>query len=357
VAISPVFIVFGTPGLPPHPGALPVAVLAFLALGGLQLHHSFAAARGVRPRHGRLTLLALAVLVYVPMPVYTWNWAPTQVLLIASAPMVLRRWAALGAAVAPLAGTAAVAGILKAAWPVGSAFTLINGFVYWPVVLALMSGSLYGSARLIQVVAELHGARMELAELAIGRERLRVSRDLHDLLGHSLSAISLKGDLARRLLERDPSAADAEIASILTVAHEALRDVLRVTRDPQDVCLHAEVEGAGALLRAAGIDVRIGHTAPELPDAVDSVLAWALREGVTNVLRHSEATTCDITIDHPDGLVRLEIVNDGARTPAPPGNGLTGLQARAGTVGGTVSAGLVPGGGFRLRVDVPGEPK
>ncbi|KAB2340584.1 sensor histidine kinase [Actinomadura rudentiformis] len=355
VAISPVFIVFGTPGLPTPSVSIPMAVLAFLALGGLQLHHSLAVARGVRPPYGVLTLLALAVLVYAPMPVYTWNWVPTQVLLIASAPMVLPKWPAIGAIVAPLAGTAATAGILKAAWPVGSAFTLINGFVYWPIVLALMAASLYGSARLVQVVQELHNARTELAELAIGRERLRVSRDLHDLLGQSLSAISLKGDLALKLLDRDPPAAEAEMKSIVAVAQEALRDVRTVTREEHAVSLRTETEGAAALLRAASIDAQIRHELGDLPPKAEAVLAWALREGVTNVLRHSEASTCEIAIRRGDGAVRLEITNDGVRAASGPGSGLTGLRERARAVAGTVSASVTPGGGFRLCVEVPEE--
>lgn len=355
VAISPVFISLGTPGLPAADVPVPMAILAFLALGGLQLHHSLAVARGERPRYGLLTLLALAVLVYAPMSAYTWNWVPTQVLLIASAPMVLPRWPAAFAIAAPLAGTAATAGFLKAAWPVGSAFTLINGFVYWPIVLALMAASLYGSARIVQVVQQLHDARTELAELAIGRERLRVSRDLHDLLGQSLSAISLKGDLALRLLERDAAAAEAEINSLVAVAREALHDVRAVTRDGREVSLRTETEGAAALLRAASIDAQIQAELPDLPPHAEAVLAWALREGVTNVLRHSEATSCVIAIARENGAVRLEITNDGARSASLPGSGLTGLKERASAVAGTVTADTTSDGGFRLRVEVPEE--
>jgi two-component system sensor histidine kinase DesK len=227
--------------------------------------------------------------------------------------------------------------------------------VYW--ILGLVTGAvaLYGAARLVWVLDELEATRTELAELAIGRERLRISRDLHDLLGHSLSAISLKGDLARRLLPSNVNAARAEIEGLTKVARDALRDVRAITRDKHALSLRTETDAAAALLGAAGIDARIEVDLPDLARPTEEVLAWAVREGITNVLRHSQATTCSVTAARRDGMVRLEIVNDGARPPAGEGNGLAGLAGRAAALSGSASGERTPSGRFRLLVEIPEE--
>jgi two-component system, NarL family, sensor histidine kinase DesK len=219
--------------------------------------------------------------------------------------------------------------------------------------LVVLPAALYGSARLVRVLDELQATRAELAELAVGRERLRVSRDLHDLLGQSLSAISLKGDLAVRLLASDLPAARAEIESLTGVARQALGGVRAVTRDEHAVSLATEIEGAAGLLGAAGIDTRVDLDLPQLPGPVEEVLAWAVREGVTNVLRHSQARTCSISAGRRDGRLWLEIENDGASLPAGQGSGLAGLAGRAQMVSGSVSAGPTRQGWFRLLVEVP----
>jgi two-component system, NarL family, sensor histidine kinase DesK len=227
--------------------------------------------------------------------------------------------------------------------------------VYWIVGLVTGAVALYGSARLVRVLDELEAAQTELAELAVGQERLRVSRDLHDLLGQSLSAVSLKGDLAIRLLHSNPPAAQAEIASLTEVARDTLRSVRAVTSDEHAVSLRTEIEGAVALLSAAGINARIALDLPDLSSPVEKVLAWAVREGVTNVLRHSQASTCSITAARRDGMVRLEIVNDGARPSAGEGSGLAGLTERATALSGSVSARPLGDGSFKLLLEVPEE--
>ena len=123
--------------------------------------------------------------------------------------------------------------------------------------------------------------------------------------------MSLKGDLALRLLSSDPQAARSEIAGLTQMARTALRDVRGVTRGQPRASYQAEIDGAATLLAAAGIDAHIDADLP-LPPAVDDVLGWAVREGVTNILRHSEAATCSITARREAGRIRLEIVNDGA---------------------------------------------
>lgn len=337
------------------PAGSPLIVVALaLAIGGLQLRHSFAAARGERPRHWPWTLLALAVLVYLPLAWLSWRWYTALWFLIGSAAMLLpHRIAALVIAV-----QVPVAIFLHHppwAWEGLHPATLAWIVVYLSAILLMGGACLYAAARLVCVVDELYDARAELARVAVDRERLRISRDLHDLLGSSLSAVSLKGDLALRLLSSDPQAARSEIASLTQMARNALRDVRGVTRGHRKASYQAEVEGAAALLAAAGIGAHVDADLPQLPAAVDDVLGWAVREGVTNILRHSEAEACSITARLRDGRVRLEIVNDGASPPMGEGTGLAGLAERARALSGSASARHGPDGRFRLCVEVPGE--
>lgn len=351
LAIGPITTSFGIAGEPAS-GPAGIAIPLGLAVLGLQLRHSFAIAQGRRPRGVAFTVLALALLVYLPLFWFGWSWASLQVCLITSLPIVLRGW--------PLA-TAIAIPILATDWAVvrTNSQQPLNMIFYWVVyetfTLVVFSAALYTSARLVRVVAELHAARAELAELEVGRERLRVSRDLHDLLGQSLSAVSLKGQLALRLLPSDVPAARAEVEGLTGVARDALRGVRAITRHEHVVSLEAEAAGAAELLRAADIDVHARIALPELSPAVEEVLAWAVREGVTNVLRHSDARTCLITAGCWDGRVRLEMVNDGAHPLSGGGKGLAGLSERARALSGSVSAGPAPDGRFRLTVELPWE--
>jgi two-component system, NarL family, sensor histidine kinase DesK len=351
LAVAPVLTITGFEGDAGDPA---VAVPAAIGIGGLQLRHSLAATRGERPRGWPWTLLGLTVLVYLPMVWFAMAWAPMQFFVIASAAMLLRGWPAGIAVATPLLATAA--GVVAEARVNGE--NLAQGtlaVVYWTVGLATGAVALYGAARLVRVLDELEAARTELAELAVGRERLRVSRDLHDLLGQSLSAVSLKGDLAIRLLRSNPPAARTEIASLTEVARDTLRGVRAVTSDEHAVSLRTEIEGAAALLSAAGIDARIDLDLSDLEVPVERVLAWAVREGVTNVLRHSQAGTCSITAGRWDGHVRLEIVNDGARAATGEGSGLAGLTERATALSGSASAGPLGDGRFKLLLEIPEE--
>ncbi|MGI8329594.1 sensor histidine kinase [Actinomadura scrupuli] len=354
VLTSPIYAITGLDGAPARYPAVPL--VAGLAIGALQFRHSFAAVRGERPPGWQWTFLALIALVYLPMPWFAGNWIDMQLFVVVSAIMLLRGALAVAAAVLPVLGTlAALFGSVSgeysdlgitavAAWAV---FWLSAGFTIGVVAT-------YGSVWLVRVVDELQATRTELAEVAIGRERLRVSRDLHDLLGQSLSAVSLKGDLALRLLSRDTPAAQAQIENLTLVARDALAGMRAVTRDEHSVSLEEETKGVSALLGAAGIEARIDVRLPGLAPAVQDVLAWAVREGVTNVLRHSDARTCSITARRRGGTVRLEIVNDGVREPKGEGSGLAGLAERARALSGSVSADGAKGR-FRMLVEVPEE--
>lgn len=346
-------VVFTVTGLSLWQGPPVPAILCALAAGALQLRHSFAAARGERPAGWVWTYLLLLGFVYGPMIFFGWNWASMQAFVIVSTAMLLRGWPRIAVIGVPVIGTPIAAALTVALYDHGPTSGIVVIVFYWLLNLGLAAAALYGAIRTVGVVDDLYDARTELAEAAIGRERVRVSRDLHDLLGQSLSAVSLKGDLAIKLLPHDTEGARAELESLTELARTALRDVRAVARDEHAVSLRAEIDAAGALLSAAGIEARIDVDLPELAGPVQDVLAWAVREGTTNLLRHSEANTASITVARGAGVVRMEIVNDGVRAPAGEGSGIAGVVERARAVSGSASAAADREGRFRLTVAVP----
>ena len=209
--------------------------------------------------------------------------------------------------------------------------------------------------RVVRVNRELRATREELATLAVAEERLRIARDLHDLLGHSLSVIALKSELAGRLLEKDPSRAAGEIEEIQGVTREALAEVRGAVQGYRGLALAESLARARSALIAAGINCDLAGADVSLPADLDAVLAWAVREGTTNVIRHSHAHRCEIRIRSNGDSAALEIDDDGRAeaTGDHHGSGLQGLRERAQRVRGTLEAGARPEGGFRLRVTVP----
>src|ERR687890_1612153 len=212
-------------------------------------------------------------------------------------------------------------------------------------------------SRLVVTVRELRVAREEIARLAVAEERLRFARDLHDLLGHSLSSITLKSELAGRLLPVAPDKAAAEVRDIEGVARNALREVREAVAGYRQPTLEEELAGAGEMLEAAGIACRIENESGVLPNAVDAVLAWAVREGTTNVIRHSRARHCRILLAREGEEVYAEITDDGegyqGESGGDAGSGLSGLYERVANLAGHVEATSQPNGGFRLRVSLP----
>jgi two-component system sensor histidine kinase DesK len=233
-----------------------------------------------------------------------------------------------------------------------------------PLVLLVrgLGLDMIGVARLADALRELHAARGELARQAVTEERLRLARDLHDLLGHTLSLITLKSELAGRLLEKEPARAAQEIHEIEREARQALREVREAVAGYRQPTLRGELAGARQMLEAAGITCTVEHMAGVLPPAVDTVLAWTVREGVTNVIRHSRARGCTIRVSSEDGKIWAEVINDGYRekergiTRARMGSGLSGLTERITAHGGHIDAGPLFGEGnpgYRLRVELP----
>jgi two-component system, NarL family, sensor histidine kinase DesK len=222
----------------------------------------------------------------------------------------------------------------------------------------------YSATRRVELVSKLRETRAELARMAVADERLRIARDLHDLLGHSLSLITLKAELAGRLLDADPERAAIQIADLETVARRSLGEVRAAVTSYRQPTLAAEIAAARQMLAAAGMDCQVhGETSAVLPQATDALLAWTVREGATNVVRHSGARNVRITVTATGDEASAEVADDGVGPPwdagRSPGNrggsGLSGLTERARSAGGEISAGEGPGGkGFRLLVRVPG---
>jgi len=206
---------------------------------------------------------------------------------------------------------------------------------------------------LVQANQQLSQAREQIARLAVGEERLRFARDLHDLLGHSLSVIALKSELAGRLIKNTPGLAAHEIEDIEKVARDALREVREAVTGYRQPTLAAELAGAHEVLTAAGIEYHVDHDHVPLPPAVEAVLAWTVREGVTNVMRHSQAKRCAVRIINKDGHATAEVIDDGRGGTPEAGSGLRGLEERVRERGGTLIAEPLPHEGFRLRVTLP----
>ena len=224
------------------------------------------------------------------------------------------------------------------------------------VETVLIGLSIIGVMWLERTVAELRAAREELARLAVSEERLRFARDIHDLLGHSLSVIVLKAELLTRVLPNDASPrVRQEVTEIESVARGALREVREAVAGYRKASLATELGGAAAAVEAAGIDYQRVQQGGVITPQTEEVLAWAVREGVTNVIRHSSASRCSIRVERENGHIILDVVDDGTGGRDSAGNGLRGVAERAAGIGGALEAGPLPHEGFRMRVTVPAE--
>jgi two-component system sensor histidine kinase DesK len=229
-----------------------------------------------------------------------------------------------------------------------------GGKVDWNTALAvvLVALAMYGFFRVVQSNIALAAARAEVARLAAENERSRIARDLHDLLGHSLTTITVKAGLARRLAEHgDAERAFAEISEVEKLSRRTLGDVRAAVSAHRDVTLTGELATAREVLRAAGMVGELPESVAETDPALSELFGWVVREGVTNVVRHSRANFVRISL----GPRHIEIFDDGrgsGAAPCGPGNGLRGLRERVEAFGGslTVSSGF---SGFRLRAEVP----
>jgi len=184
---------------------------------------------------------------------------------------------------------------------------------------------------------QLHKANEEIEHLAKLAERERIARDLHDVLGHTLSVITLKSELAGKLIDRDPGRAGKEIREVEQISRQALSEVRDAIRGYRAGGLAAELVHAKATLETAGVTVQCdAATSVQLPAMQESVLSLAVREGVTNVVRHARASNCRLHLEQHNGSCRLEIADDGQGFYTLEGNGLRGMRERVEMLGGTL---------------------
>ncbi len=330
-------------GVPAEVGACAVVV----AVGALQLRHTRDRRDGVRPQGWIWTFTAQTLLSVAPV----WVFDEVNLLGMAgfaagSALLLLPgrwAWAAFGA-------ISLVAGATMAAY---STYGLYDA-VYAATGTAAYGLVVYGLSRLTDLALRVEAAHRELADSAVVRERTRVARDTHDLLGLGLSAVALKCDLVVRLIDRDDARARNELGQLLRIAAEAREEVLSVTEDARGQLsfLH-ELATARDALGAAGVEVRTDLPMAPIPPPIDEVLATVLREGITNVLRHAAAEWCVIRLSAVDETVLLRITNDGARPAEAAGTGLDNLRARVGDLGGRLTAADDGAGRFDLAVEIP----
>lgn len=261
---------------------------------------------------------------------------------------------------------AVAAGVLQAAvtadvgddapWAVSALLTLVS------VVLAYRSSIWY-----LGIVWRIDRSRAMEARLAVAEERLRFSRDLHDVLGRNLALIAVSSDLATQLLRRGQDGAVDHLLAVNRIAQESIRELRDVVSGYRTVDLGVELEGARSVLRSAGVEVHLsgGGLAGDgagLAADVQAALGWAVREAVTNIIRHSEASHAriDLSAAAPDGPVVLRIENDGVPARAARsavegsrGSGLPGVRERLAGLGGTLSAEALPGSRFRVEARLP----
>lgn len=319
-----------------------LGLLVFLAL--------YFAGHWVDGGRRRAVILALAALAVVMSPI---NPGALVFFVYASS---FVGGARDGTAAAAWIGALTMAGLVTA-WAIG--------WRYWPILASVaVFVPLIGfvnvqgaSARRRDAVLRL--AQDEIARLAVQGERHRIAADLHDVLGHTLSVIVLKAELASKMFERDPAAARAEMADVERIAREALATTRKVVTGIQTTTLADELLRVRAVLSGAGIDLVLEPTGglPDLRGLASSsehALAMIVREAVTNILRHARASSCRLGVTRNDAVVRVDIIDNGRGGAVQEGNGIRGMRARLAEVGGSLE--LVAGpttGGTHVRATVP----
>jgi len=252
---------------------------------------------------------------------------------------------------------------------VGAVVTAVGGGVAWyhdgwagldilyaTAVSALVTATI---VRLADTVRELREARRELARRAVEEERLRFSRDLHDLLGHTMSVIVVKSEAARRLVPLDTEAALAQVTDIEAVGRQALTEIREAVTGYREGSLDTELDRARSALAAAGVVPVVRRSGPAPGPRTEVLLGWVVREAVTNVVRHSGARRCEIVIEADGERARLTVTDDGDGTRADggaagaDGTGLRGLAERLAAADGTLRTGRGDGGGFEVVAELP----
>lgn len=333
-----------------HPGPLGLALAGLLATvaAALTLWMTF---RQVLSSGGRSLALFLASFAATVGAIW--------VLLPEAAAIVLPAvWWGTAALVVP-ARWSVLSGLLLLALPWAHA-QLTGGDAPPPLwtlgVLALALVTLAGnrmSLRLWVLTREVVAGQRARSRLAAGEERVRIARDIHDLLGHSLSGIAVRSELAARLAEVDAGRAAEEMRVVQEEARRALREVRSTVSGYRDADLAEELEGAREVLTAAGTRLTVTVDVDRVPEHLRGTTAWVVREGVTNVVRHSAARRCAILLEEDAASMTLRVRNDGVSGPKGRGSGILGLTQRVTAAGGTLTAGPAGQNHFELRVVLP----
>lgn len=329
------------------------------------------------PRATARTLLAtiVATLVFLPLHFGYYRRAPQR----AAWPWIIAV-AAVGYALIPFnvggntfivfaAAMAAVSLPFRRAMALAAALLLLMALEFLLVIpLPRVAGALSGLMSMVTAIvmagifyartrqrhdAELRLTQDEVRRLAGMAERERIGRDLHDLLGHTLSVVTLKSELAGKLIERDPAAAQQQMREVESIAREAMAQVREAVSGIRAAGLEAELVSARLALLAADVrlDARLAPLAIE--PATEQALALVLREAVTNVVRHARAGRVEVELTEQAGTLRLSIADDGRGGATPSGHGLSGMQERARALGGSLEIDSPAGAGTRLCLQVP----
>lgn len=297
-------------------------------------------------RYG-LAWLTIAVLLLLTAAIIPGAGDQAMTCLVfvgALAVATLPKWQAAGTVVGLFATTTAAASLVPGWVGHGNNFAVL-----------LASAAVWSFRLAWQRQAKLLEAERDLSELAVEEERDRIGRDLHDILGHSLTIITVKAELAERLVDTDPGRARAELIDLQRLSRDALADVRATAKGIRGISLPGEIASARMALESAGIEPLLPTVADEVPSRWRELFAWTLREGVTNVIRHSEASRCVVEVG-PD---RISVLDDGRGPgshdgPGTGGSGLDGLRQRARLAGATVTTSPGPDQhGFALTVSVP----
>ncbi|GAA0322752.1 histidine kinase [Actinoallomurus spadix] len=333
----------------PNAAALRVCSASMLVIVALQLFHTYPRPDHRSPKIWACTLCVQALLTFIPFWYYGVEWGDVAGFLGGSVLLLVRG----------VPGWTAYTFIVLSVFFARPMFHMpFRETVYLTALTAVMGQISWAQARLSDLLMRVHEARGDIARFAVARERRRFARDLHDLLGYSLSAISLKSEVVHQLMAQHPDLARQELDMIVKLSRQALSDVRSVANGYRQLSLESEVASAKLVLATAGIQTCVDITPGVLDAKLNTVLAIVLREGVTNVLRHSRARRCDITMSAGNDVIRLVISNDGpagifGRRSGRYGQGLDNLAGRLAVVGGSLSAGVSNDGRFRLTAVVP----
>jgi two-component system sensor histidine kinase DesK len=319
-------------GVPPYPWfAIVIGVVIAVATTMLQLRHSGLRHDGAHPPGWRWTFTVQAVLAYAQFP-FAHAFGTLYLTFLAGTTLLLFtgwwRWTLFGAIIAsqvPL-GVLALSDLAPA--------TLIRWLFYATALITAYGLVVYGLSRLARLAVRLAALRAELAELTAVRERLRLARDTHDLLGLGLSTVALKTDLVAALIDHDNDRARHELSELLRICLIARTDVRHIVDESLRLTFDTELRLARDILTSSGVVVHLPDPATRPPSHVDAVLATVIREAVTNILRHTNASQCSITLTTSHS-VHLTIRNNGV-TPSPevPGQGLVNLGTRVSSAAG-----------------------